>query len=745
MWRKTLFIICVFISTNLFAEELNQETSKDKLETSSHEETKSKILRRITVAGENNSVAGSSHFLKKDEMEKAKVGFDDVHTALREIPGVNVQEEEGFGLRPNIGLRGATTERSENITLMEDSVLAAPAPYSAPSAYFFPPIGRMESLEVLKGAGQIKYGPRTVGGSLNMFSTSIPDDFNVSARVQGGENNSQLLHLNAGESYKYAGWMLETYQLHSDGFKDIDNSDRDSGFDLQDYVGKIRLNTDKNHEFYQELEIKINNYNQNSDDTYLGLTNEDFKNNPFRRYTASELDNIEVKHNQLMARHYIDLGKGMDLTTTFYKNDTERAWYKLDGVNGSSIGSILNDPSNFVNEMDYIRGNANTPEDVYLTIRNNNREYESKGIQTVFGSEFEIGETEHNLEFGARFHQDSEDRFQRDDQYAMINGKLSLVSRGIDGSQDNRIREADAWAFYLQDEVKINKLTITPGIRYENIDLQQTKYASGDFSRTGIDRSVERNNIDVFIPGIGAYYDLTETIGLFASVHKGFSSPTPGSGADVEEEESINYETGLNYHKNSFKSELVLFYNDYDNLLGADTLAAGGQGTGDSFNAGKAKVKGAEVSVAYDFNEIVESRFTLPTKLAYTYTDAEFRETFDSSFFGSVNAGDALPYIAENQAFLRIGIGQDDWAVNLATHYLDAMPTAAGEAGLSSQKTDARTIFDLTGEVEIAKGTRLFATVQNLFDEEYIVAQRPAGARPGLPRTFFAGLKFNLN
>ena len=72
--------------------------------------------------------------------------YTDVNRALKQSPGVYAREEDGQGLRPNIGLRGTNRDRSKKISIYEDGVLAGPAPYSAPAAYYMPSIGDAESL-----------------------------------------------------------------------------------------------------------------------------------------------------------------------------------------------------------------------------------------------------------------------------------------------------------------------------------------------------------------------------------------------------------------------------------------------------------------------------------------------------------------------------------------------------------------------------------------------------------------------
>ena len=135
----------------------------------------SAFLEEIVIVGEKtrqNQISGAAHYIGPDKL--AEFAYSDIQRVLRQVPGVSIQVEDGYGLRPNISIRGVATERSGRITLLEDNVLVSPAPYSAPSAYYFPTTGRMHAIEILKGPAAITQGPYTIGGAMNMVSTPIP-------------------------------------------------------------------------------------------------------------------------------------------------------------------------------------------------------------------------------------------------------------------------------------------------------------------------------------------------------------------------------------------------------------------------------------------------------------------------------------------------------------------------------------------------------------------------------------------
>lgn len=713
------------------------------------------ILEGLLVtgaAGDIGDVGGSATFIGKEEMEK--FSYTDINRTLRLVPGVQLQEEDGYGLRPNIGIRGSGSDRNNKIVIMEDGVLMAPAPYAAPAAYYFPSMGRMEAVEVVKGPAAIKYGPSTVAGAINLFSTSIPDNedggLSGSVTVLGGEDSTLRVHGYAG------GWMsmsnawdvgilVETLQDRTDGFKELDGGGN-TGYRIQDYLAKLAFRSTAESGLRQSFEFKVQRSDEVSDETYLGLTLADFNATPYRRYAASQVDEMNVDHLTLQASHRVDFSNDLNLTTTLYYNDTSRAWYKINDArltgapSWTSISSIVSDPVTNAAEYAVLQGAAGE-----IRVRNNNREYYSAGIQSVLGSAFVTGDLAHYLEFSVRYHEDEEDRFQNDDIYTMSGGQMTLTSAGAAGSQDNRVGDAKAWAFFVQDTIDWDRLTVTPGLRYETIRLRQTRWSTADPSRTGT-ATVAENSVDVLIPGVGAVYHLTDEWQLVGGVHRGFAAPGPGSTSDAER--SVNYEAGVRYGAGDLSVEAIGFFNDYSNLLGTCTASTGGGCTiGAQFDGGEVDVKGLEFTAGYDAGKSLGTKLSVPLAAIYTYTDAEFKTSFNSGFgpWGNVTAGDKLPYVPEHQLTLTAGVEGETWRTNVIANYVDETRSVAGQGAIpADQRIDDRIVVDLSAELDVVPGVSLMAIVENVTDEVYLVSFDPAGARPGKPRTILGGVRFTF-
>jgi len=707
-----------------------------------------RILDEVTIIGHRRDpadVPGSVHVIDQEELDAYLQS--DVMRVLRTVPGVYLQEEDGFGLRPNIGIRGSGLDRSARVALLEDGVLIAPAPYSAPSAYYFPTQRRMSALEVLKGPSSIAVGPKTTGGAINLISTPIPNEFAAYADLRVGQNNTLDSHLNLGDRGERFSWLVETVQAQSDGFKTIDGplgvSMGGTGYDVQDYMVKLQFDSDAAASVYQSFRVKAGYTDQVSDETYLGLIEEDFWQNPTRRYAASNGDVFNSEHDQLQVSYVIDPENNWRAEVTAYRNNFARNWFKLQSVNGTGISTVLNDTTTYAAEFDFLTGASDSTDDAIFK-RHNNRSYYSQGIQAEITWDLTFGDSNIALTTGVRVHEDEEDRLQKEDGFRMENSLLVLTSEGTPGSTTNRVSSAEAISFFVDTEIRTGSWIFTPGVRFEDIEMKRLDFSTADPTRVPGPTRTRSNSVSVLIPGVGALYELNDSWRILGGIHKGFNPPGPGSSAG--EEDSTNLEFGTRFDNGQLNFEAIYFLNDYDNLVGTVTASTGGTGQiGDQFDGGEVVVQGFEFS-ASTINTI--GNIDIPVSMQYTWTtEAEFSNAFDSGFdpWGDVEVGDELPYIPEHQFRATAGLTVDSWGVNLAASYVGKMRAVAGQGAFEPNTTiKSHLVWDFMARWNWSDSLSTYVKVDNLFDETYIASRRPAGLRPGLERTAYVGITLNL-
>lgn len=768
----TALALSIALSTSLIplskaiaADETNNKASGNNAPTTAVASTLSNIndiadgirnkvdfIERIQIIGHGDKLrteGGSATLIGEAELEKFK--FDDINRVLYNVPGVNIREEDGYGLRPNIGFRGATPERSKKITVMEDGILIGPAPYSAPAAYYFPMMSKMTSLEVFKGPAAIKYGPNTVAGALNMTTRAVPDAQEGMIDVSAGSDAYSKVHGYYGTNIGNLGVLVEAINMQADGFKELDGGgstlygtgDGNTGFDKNDIMAKFRYDLTTGS-VEHTFGLKASYADEKSNETYLGLTDEDFYANPDRRYAASELDNMDWQHEQVQFTHFMQTDS-FDITTHVYRNNFERSWFKINGFKGGLIDrdlqEILANPEDDVNAGFYqiLTGQADSVEEhEKIIVGDNARKYYSQGIQTELYFEQQFFGLNHKFNFGARFHQDQIERNHTEDSYDMRDGHL--VSDGSAQVKTTTNREkTDAIAVFFKDTIKYDSLDITLGLRGEFIDSTYQNRAVGE------EDDWQKKSSHIWLPSLSLFYTVNENLGLLFGVHEGFIPTSPKEGPEIDIENSVNYELGGRFYQGDLQAEAVFFYNDMSNLKESCSFSTCGESSNTEYNGSEVDVYGLEFSTSY-IAKLTE-QLDVPMSVVYTYTDSEFKTSFVSEFplWGTITAGDGLPYLAEHQLTLNLGLTAEQWDINFIARYVGEMLEASGEdVTLSGEITEAYVVVDLSASYYLGQYGKVYIKADNILDSQEIVSRRPYGARPSKPQQMFVGYQYNF-
>tara|TARA_E500000331_G_scaffold144634_1_gene140858 strand:- start:209 stop:2356 length:2148 start_codon:yes stop_codon:yes gene_type:complete len=688
----------------------------------------------IGTKADARKIAGSGTVISNEDLQKT---IDtDIHKILSAVPGVFFRTEDGYGLRPNISIRGTSLDRSSKITIMEDGVLVAPAPYTSASAYYFPTTGRIHGVEVLKGPSAITQGPSTIGGALNLISTPIPTEGKGQFVQELGDNGMMRTHAVLGGDNGTFGAMVEVHEHSTDGFDSIANVGGDTGFDKSDLLAKFRY-TSGNH----EVALKMLDLDESSDQTYVGLSQYSFQQNPRRRYGMTQYDQMNNDGEQQSITYKGSFGN-VDVIATSWSNDYHRDWFKVDKANNGKAFGISNGINNVIDAAN--NGNADAQgildgtRAVEVKLKHNNRFYGNEGIQ--FQLSTDIGN--HSVTFGYRDMEDYESRLQNyecfDQSADGKNSALSPCSTGWTGS-NNRLRETDATSYFVQDTITMDKLSLTLGYRSEDYDKVENRWTDAKPTRTIKDAKYnnKKSSGDYSTTGFGATYDVSENLKLVAGFHQGMSPVFNG-----DAEEADNMELGFRYNKGRTAVEVIYFASDYANLVAECKNSSGSDcDAGDTFSGGEVDVSGLEIDASW----VVQSNtVNYPIAITYTSTDATFDNSFDSDYFGVVASGDDVPYIPSSVLAISAGfITESGWSgyMRMADHGSSCSTAACG----AYENIEAYSYIDLSLRKRVNENLDVYGVLENVTDNEDIAARAPKnGARSQKPQTFKVGFSYKF-
>ncbi|MDA3441390.1 TonB-dependent receptor family protein [Acinetobacter bereziniae] len=706
-----------FISVASYAEDIQEDTPK--------------ALKTITVQAEGNWLeeanaekvhkhAGARSIVDRKKMDESAV--TSIRDALKQVPGVQVQDSNGTGgsdVSLNLGVRGLTSRLSPRSTVLMDGVPLSFAPYGQPQLSMAPvSMGNIESIDVVRGAGTVRFGPQNVGGIINFNTRAIPEKLSgsVGLTTEFATGTDQLKYspnlFIGGTMENGLGLALLYSGTKGNGYREANND-----IDIDD----VMLKSSYQFNDQDALAVNLHHY-EGRGEMPEGLTTADYAKNPYqsnqyRNYFAGRRSDVSVKYS-----HKDEL------------NNFEVLGYYVDSFRTSDLESA-------------IEGTANS------RISNSPRDYKYFGIEPRYSRAYSLGNMNNEVTVGYRYLQEDSSEFSgRTTPYN--------TATGIPGERlANTISEGGtkAHALYIDNRFGLGAFTITPGVRFESIKTHNdySAYQSGKFINT-VHPKIKS---DEFLPSLALQYNFNDQWNIFANAAVSFGPQQYNQLAKVDAgqavttldglhpEKSNNYEIGTKYLGNGLNAELTVFYLDFDKELileRPDNI-----GTGIWTNLGATSHKGIELGLNYDFGHLYDMLEGLKVYSNYTYTKAV-------SEAGKFEGKD-LPYYSRHVGNLGLGYTFEKWSVN-ADMFAQSKQHAPGSGNTyqTVESADGR-IGDIPGYSTFAVrtgydfgedfyGLKIAAGIKNVFDKEYFTrsSDSTGGKYVGQPRTFYLQTSVNF-
>ncbi|MBP5085145.1 TonB-dependent siderophore receptor [Pseudomonas chlororaphis] len=660
---------------------------------------------------------GARTVIRREAMlEQGAMNVGDV---LRRVPGVQVQDANGTGgsdISLNVGVRGLTSRLSPRSTVLIDGVPAAFAPYGQPQLSMAPiSSGNLDSIDVVRGAGSVRYGPQNVGGVINFVTRAIPEKATgeigttLETSQRGGWKHIDTAFL-GGTADNGIGAALLYSGVNGNGYRASNN-----GNDIDDVILKTHwAPTDQD-----DFSLNFHYYDAKAD-MPGGLTQKQYDADPYQ--SDRDWDNFSGRRKDVSFKYL----RQIDERTQF-----EVLTYYSDSFRGSTIAA--RDQKTLVSYP---------------------RTYYTFGIEPRVSHVFDLGPTTQEASVGMRYLK--EGMHEQASRLALVNNQ-PVVRPGSDGHvYQDRTGGTEATAFYIDDKIDVGNWTITPGIRFENIRTEWHDRPVAGTNGVPVQEKRREINSNEPLPALSLMYHLSDAWKLFANYETSFGSLQyfqlgQGGVGDqtangLNPEKAKTYEIGTRYNDEVWGGELTAFYIDFSDELQYISNDVGWT------NLGATKHQGIEASVHYDLAALDPRLDGLTANAGFTYTRATYEG--GSSAFKDRD----LPFYSRQVATLGLRYDINRWTYNIDAFAQSKqrspgnMVNADGsfndnyitEGSADGQYGDmpGYVTWNVRGGYDFGSqlsNLKLGAGVKNLFDKQYFTrsSDNNSGIYVGAPRTFF--------
>ena len=644
---------------------------------------------------EVRTYAGSRSVVDASDLKKASVrGLDD---ALQRVPGIKIFDETGTGALPQISVRGLYESRSGRIQALSDGIPLALAPYGQTGLSLFPmTMATVDRIDIVRGGAAVQYGPNNVGGVINFISKPIPREWETTLQEKTTFNagGRQLWDTYLGTG----GYLTDNFGLQLDintlsGEYGREHSDTD----VQNYRLRGQWNIDDD----RDLSFGIQHYKADMD-LAGALSVKDYKDDP--RQSTRPLDRFEGDTNRVWGTYTQRLG----------------AMGPFDSVEFSWTNFAHNSYRNFVVGLPF------TPDGTAVTKQDGPRDFKVWGTEPRLSATIDGDNVGQTWLLGARY-------VSEDIDYKV---NRESVASGVTTAFRDWKFDDDARAFYISNAISLfdRRLTITPGVRYENARMN---YSDGI---TGFERE---NKSEEWLPGLTVGYQANDAWYVYANAQKSLRPPQVTQivkeGA-VGAELAWNYETGVRYTPwDGMRVDFNLYRIDFDDQIVYNA-------TTDRFdNLGSTRHQGFETDIVWT----PQAMRDLDLHAGYAYLDAKQRNgTFKDN---------EVPYSSRNQFMVDARYRfAEHWTYNLdglyiSKAYTDAANTREENASASVGELPAYWVWNTAIEREFPLADKSVLTasagISNLFNREYYfrgIDTSPWGRQPAPERSLTLGVNYRF-
>lgn len=632
---------------------------------------------------------GARDVVRREAFERS--GATTAREVLNRIPGVNAPENSGTGshdLALNFGIRGLNPRLASRSTVLMDGIPVPFAPYGQPQLSLAPlSMGNMDAVDVVRGGGAVRYGPQNVGGIVNFVTRAIPEEATFKAAMQnqispssshdGFKNSANLLvggtnDNGLGGALLYSGTRGGDWREHSDT-------------QIDDLMLKGKLQLDEANSLHAMAQ-----YYEGEAQMPGGLSSADYDADPYQ--------STRLKDKFWGRRTLFNVGYD-------YKQDDRQF-----SVNSFYTNTLR---SGYLEQVGFV---SLSP-----------REYWVRGIETRFSQGLALGDSWHELGIGYRYVNEAghELRYRENTNANVLPTTDSRNDRDTRG-------HTEAHAIYLDDRIDIGRWTITPGVRYEMIDSEQTNELNG---------RRYQGSYNTALPALNVMYHLTDNWNLYANTEGSFGSvqysqmPNRVTGGAVKPEKARTWEVGTRYDNGDLQAEIGAFLINFDNQYESN------QSNDSVIARGETRHQGIETSLRYALDSLSPALSGFDVHASYAFVDATIRED-------GPNRGNQVPFSSRHKGTVGVGYSDGPWQLDLdssfqSSQYADNANTGSESADGSTGRipgymlVSTRAGYDFgpqLSDLKVAVG------VKNLFNRQYYTRSfddNNKGKYVGEPRTLY--------